>query len=153
MNVSQLGLRGVALQAAWEFSKRYPGTVFTSGRRSVTDQARAMASNAAVNRKWIEQTYKKPLCAAAKACQAWVDANPIAKTKEQIAAGLEAVLKTFSDAELAKLSCHLSGDAFDVEPDGMTEKDEYLNELATKHGGKFLDKEGGLKRRHWQARP
>lgn len=153
MKAAELGIHGTALQAAQEFEARYPKVPFTRGRSTVAGQARAMSQNVVVNRKWTAETYKKPLCAAAAACQKWVDANPLATTEAQVEAGLAAVLATFSDAELFKLSCHLSGEAFDAQPDADKEKDDFLRALAVKYGGKFLDMEGGLKRRHWQARP
>lgn len=151
MKVTQLGLRGSALQAALEYEHKYPDAVFTSGRRQIADQARAMGQNTVLNRKWIVQTYKSSV--GARACQAWVDTNPLATTASQLAAGIEGTLKTLSDSDLALLSCHLSGDAFDVQPDGDFDKDEFLKALAVKYGGKFLEKEGGLRRRHWQAKP
>ncbi len=153
MKVNQLGLRGTALQAAQDFERRYPDAVFTSGRRGVADQARAMAQNVASNRQWIAETYKKPLCAAARALQDWVDRTPHANAVSDLTVGFVAILQTFSDDELGKLTCHLSGDAFDAQTDGDLSKDAFLQSLAAKYGGKFLDKEGGLKRRHWQARP
>lgn len=148
MKADQLGLRGTALQAARDYEARYPDVVFTSGRRSLQDQARAMAQNVVVNRQWIGQTYK-----AAGKLQAWVDAHPEAKSHASTEAGLLSVLQGMTDDERARVSCHLSGDAFDVKPDNDKGKDDYLKSLAVQYGGKYLDTEGGLRRRHWQARP
>lgn len=148
MKADSLGLQGTALLASREYETRYPDVVFTSGKRDLADQARAMAQNVAQNRQWIGQTYK-----AAGKLQAWVDANPGAKTMGAIEAGLLSVLHKLTPAELDKISCHLSGGAFDIQPDEDVAKDDYLKTLAVKYGGRYLDKEGGLKRRHWQARP
>ncbi|MGH8761011.1 MAG: hypothetical protein ACREVW_16135, partial [Burkholderiales bacterium] len=101
-------------KAAYALKQRFPNIVFTSGRRNRVDQARAMASNVAFNRKWISQTYSPS--PASQACQKWVDDHLEAVTKEAIADGLFSVLNGFADVDLRRLSKHLSGDAFDVQP-------------------------------------
>ena len=57
MEIDQLDLAEPALSGAILLQLRHPYVVFTSGRRGVTDQARAMASNVVRNRRWIDQTY------------------------------------------------------------------------------------------------
>ncbi len=146
--IEALNLRGAARRGAYALKKAHPAVKFTSGRRGKEDQARAMASNVVSNRKWIAQTYRATPISAA--CQKWVDDNPGKKTQAEIAAGLAAVMAATSDAELAKLSKHLSGDAFDVQP---VEKDaEAIKKTIRSLEGldKFLDKEGGLVRWHAQ---
>jgi hypothetical protein len=146
--IEALDLRGAAKEAAYELKKVHPSVKFTSGRRGKEDQARAMASNVVENRKWIEQTYVSTTIS--KACQKWVDDNPDQKTKESIAAGLLSVLDAHTDADLAKLSKHLSGDAFDVQP-VETNADEIKKTIRALTGlDKFLEKEGGLVRWHAQ---
>ena len=147
--IEGLDLAPTAKNAAYELKKKHPAVTFTSGRRSIGDQARAMAGNVVQNRKWIEQTYAKST--AREKCQRWVDDNPDKKTKDEIETGLAGVLDQLTDAELALFSKHLSGEAFDVQPvDTDADKiKETLRDL-TKDKGKFLDTEGGLTRWHAQ---
>jgi hypothetical protein len=146
--IEALNLRGTAKNAAYELKKLHPSVKFTSGRRGKDDQARAMASNVVENRKWIEQTYVSTT--VSKACQKWVDDNPDKKTKDSIAAGLLAVMDAHTDADLAKLSKHLSGDAFDVQP-VETNADAIKKTIRGLTGlDEFLEKEGGLVRWHAQ---
>ena len=147
-DIEALELATTARTAAYALKRACPGVVFTSGRRNKSDQARAMAGNVVKNRKWIEQTYAKS--AVRTQCQNWVDANPSATARGEIAAGLLSVFDSLSDTELGRFSKHLSGEAFDVQPveaDGEAIK-------ATIRGlpglGKFLDMEGGLVRWHAQ---
>ena len=62
------------------------------------------------------------------------------------------VINQFDDSELRKLSKHLSGDAFDVQPVTANANQIIadMNALADSLGGKFLSKEGGLVRWHIQ---
>lgn len=148
------GLNPVAAQAATDFLAQFPEAVLTSGRRDSKSQASAMASNVALNPKWIAQTYVPS--PAALACQAWVDTQSACLTGDVLSSGLLAVLSTFSDADLNHLSWHLGGNAFDVQPDGDSAKIAALQSLASARntaGGsaKFLASEGGLTRFHWQG--
>lgn len=146
--IEALNLRGEARSAAYALKKAHPSVKFTSGRRGKDDQARAMASNVVQNRKWIEETYVSNT--VSKACQKWVDDNPDKKTKDEIAAGLLSVLDAATDSDLAKLSKHLSGDAFDVQP-VETDADAIKKTIRGLEGlDKFLEKEGGLVRWHAQ---
>lgn len=146
--IEALQLRGAARRAAYALKKAHPSVKFTSGRRDRADQARAMASNVVSNRKWIGQTYKPGVVSSG--CQKWVDDNPAKTTKDDIAAGLLSVMNAASDADLARLSKHLSGDAFDVQPVDVN-ADAIKNTIRGLEGlDKFLDKEGGLVRWHAQ---
>jgi hypothetical protein len=146
--IENLNLADVARKAAYQLKKAHPSVVFTSGRRSKEDQARAMASNVVQNRKWIEQTYV--LSDLRVKCQQWIDNNPNKKTQKEIAEGLIGVLSTASTADLGKLSKHLSGEAFDVQP--VAQNAEAIKKTIRELAGvsKFLDKEGGLVRWHVQ---
>jgi hypothetical protein len=146
--IEALGLSAVAKKAAYELKEKHPSVHFTSGRRNKQEQAHAMATNVVLNRNWIKETYAHS--AARDACQKWVDENKDKKTTDQIAAGLKKVLDSLADAELARLSKHLSGDAFDVQP-----VDKEADEIKKTIRGlpdldKFLEKEGGLVRWHAQ---
>lgn len=144
-----LGLRGYALMGARALKAAHPSVVFTSGKRNATDQARAMAANVALNRQWIAQTYK--ISVARHACQQWVNAHP-GTTRAQIEAGLLGVFATLPDAELLKLSRHLTGDAFDVEP--VPNGDAIKSCIRDLPGlDCFLEREGGLTRWHAQFHP
>ena len=149
-SIEALNLNETAKNAAYDLKAKHPGIVFTSGRRDKKDQARAMASNVVKNRKWIAQTYKATPISAA--CQKWVDDNPQSKSADAIEAGLLSVITQFDDSELRKLSKHLSGDAFDVQPVSANANQIIadMNALADASGGKFLSKEGGLVRWHIQ---
>lgn len=146
--VRVLNLHGVALAAATELARKFAGVVFASGRRTVREQARAMAANAAADVDFVRSTYVNSL--AARRCQAWVDMHLTAK-QDQIAEAFERILCDLPDSELAHLTRHVSGDAFDVVPSTAAVR-AFLVELADRHGGKFLDHEGKLLRWHWEAK-
>jgi hypothetical protein len=146
-DIDALDLSPVAKKAAQQLKKAHPEIVFTSGRRDVAGQAHAMAANivSSGDRKWIEKTY-----ASAATLQKWVDDNPNAKTVDEISAGLKGVLDAMSDADRGKVSKHLSGDAFDVQPQ-TKDADKIKAEMAALPGAtKFLSQEGGLERWHVQ---
>jgi hypothetical protein len=146
--IEALNLASTAKKAAYELKKKHPAISFTSGRRNKDDQARAMAGNVTKNRKWIEQTYSKST--AREKCQKWLDDNPDKITKDDIKTGLASVLEDLTDAELARLSKHLSGDAFDVKPVDA-DADKIKKTIRSLTGlTRFLDSEGGLTRWHAQ---
>jgi len=145
MTIEELNLAPAAKTAAKILHNKYPTLEFTSGRRTIFQQAHAMARNVVVNRKWIGQTY----LAGAK-LQQWVDKHPEAKTVDAITAGLEQTMKTMPEADLLKISRHLTGKAFDVRP--VTANAAAIKADILKLPGlhRFLDKEGGLVRWHAQ---
>ena len=146
--IEALNLRGSARKGAYALKKAHPAVTFTSGRRNKEDQARAMASNVVLNRTWIEETYASST--VSKACQKWVNKNPDKTTKEEIQEGLLSILNDATDAQLAMLSSHLSGDAFDVQP-VETDADAIKKTIRGLKGlNRFLEKEGGLVRWHAQ---
>ena len=154
LSIAELDLVDPVAGYAQELLDAFPSVIFTSGRRSRADQARAMASNVVLNRRWIAETYlASPVSAA---CQQWVDTHPGTGGVSDIAAGLLSILDTFSDDDLSHLSLHLSGCAFDVQPVGGPLGDQicaFMQQLANKYpGGKFLSHEGGLYRLHIQWR-
>jgi hypothetical protein len=76
--------------------------------------------------------------------------EPDKKTKEEIQEGLLSILNDATDAQLAMLSSHLSGDAFDVQP-VETDADAIKKTIRRLKGlDRFLEKEGGLVRWHAQ---
>jgi len=146
-NISSLNLSAAAKKAAETLLEKYPDTEFTSGRRDLKDQARAMASNVVKKRDWIKNTYT--CSAASKACQKWVDDHPEAKSQADIAAGLLDTLKGLG-GQAGAISKHLTGDAFDVQP--VTKDADAIKKFIKSLPGnpKFLDHEGGLCRWHVQ---
>jgi len=145
MTIDELDLEPTAKNAATILHNKYPQLEFTSGRRSIFQQAHAMAGNVVLNRKWIGQTY----LAGAK-LQAWVDKNPKARTVDAITAGLEQVMKAMPEEELVKISRHLTGRAFDVRPVTANAAAIKADIRALPGLHKFLEKEGGLVRWHAQ---
>jgi hypothetical protein len=145
MTIEEMNLEPVAKKAATILQQKHPQIKFTSGRRTIFQQAHAMAGNVVKNRKWIGQTY----IAAAK-LQQWVDAHPEAKTVDAITAGLEKTMKEMPEQDLLKISRHLTGRAFDVKPVTANAKKIKADIQALPGLHKFLEKEGGLVRWHAQ---
>jgi hypothetical protein len=142
-----LDLVDYAKEAADILIAKHPEVVFTSGRRSVEDQARAMSGNVVKNRKWIEQTYAAK--AERAALQKWVDDHPAANTAAAIAAGLAGVMKDWTAEQKSRLSRHFSGQAFDVQPVPGPAGEKIKETIRTLPNlRKFLESEGGLVRWH-----
>ena len=140
--IEALNLAEPARSAAYLIKGRHPWAVFTSGRRDPARQAWAMAGNVVRNRKWIEQTYaSNPVSASA---QQWVDDHPEARAQQTVADGLLGVFKRFSAAELGRLSYHLSGLAFDIQP--VPAQEAAISKTIRTVPGlrEFLTREGGL---------
>ena len=146
--IEALDLAPVAKAAAYALKQAQPSVRFTSGRRSLADQVRAMASNVVLDRGWIGTTYKdSPLC---RRLQAWVDNHPQARTKDDIAAGLSSVLEAATQVEVGSFSKHLSGEAFDVQP-AVPDTQDIKSTIRGLDGLElFLEKEGQLVRWHAQ---
>jgi hypothetical protein len=148
-----LDLAEPAASAARTLRARFPSIVFTSGRRDLMAQCRAMAQNvAARGGVWLARTYKPSPALAA--LQAWIDERPKLRDAAAIAAGFFAVASQLPAEEVARLSLHLGGLAFDIRPvDG---KHAGLIKAAISglpHLDRFLDREGGLVRWHAQFKP
>ena len=148
--IEGLNLNPLAKQAASILAARFPSTRFTSGRRTLDEQAAAMAQNISADRNYVKQTYKES--DIAKACQGWVDKHPNVVTVPEITQGLLEELGKFSPDQTSKLSRHLSGDAFDVQPVlvGAEAIVAFIRSLPNLE--LFLTKEGKLDRWHAQFR-
>src|SRR5258708_6001953 len=145
--IEVLNLQETARKAAYLLKKAHPSVIFTSGRRDKAAQARAMASNVVIRRDWIACTYVPS--EARDQCQNWVDNHAHAKTLTDLEAGLTGVLDSLTDALLARLSKHLAGDAFDVQP-VVRDADAIKQTIRSLPGlSAFLEREGGLVR--WPA--
>jgi hypothetical protein len=147
------GLVGDALAVATGLKEQFPSAQIISGRRSLGGQAHAMAKNTLLNPNYIVMTYQ--WSHVRDACVNYVRDITRPFELEAMASGLLAVLEGFTDEEIAMLSVHPSGLAFDVmpihEPWGLAVK-AYLLEEAIKRGGRFLYSEAGLEIWHWQAK-
>lgn len=150
MQISELDLAEPALTAAILLRKKHPQVIFTSGRRGVVDQARAMASNVVKERRWIEQTYRDT--PERKELQSWVDTHPMADTRDELQAGFMAVMRGWSEEQKGRLSKHFNGQAFDVQPLAPGPQATAIKATIRSLPGltKFLEKEGGLIRWHAQ---
>jgi hypothetical protein len=143
--IADLGLVDYAQDAATALLAAHPNVVFTSGRRSVKQQADAMAENILQNRQYIVQTYAAN--PESRSLQQWVDDHPEASSKVAISTGLEDIMRDWTDAEKKTLSRHFSGQAFDIQPvddDGAIEQ----TIKALPNFRQFLASRGGLSRWH-----
>jgi hypothetical protein len=142
-DIKALNLEPQAEQAAVSLRQASPGVIFTSGRRSLADQARAMASNVVGGggKNWVTNTYAHS--AVRDAIQAWINKNwsQVKSNREAVANGILEILNANVPASYS-FSRHLTGLAFDVQPGSTTEK--AINALH----GHFIKNEGGLVRWH-----
>jgi hypothetical protein len=142
-DIKALDLEPQAEQAAVSLRQASPGVIFTSGRRSLADQARAMASNVVGGggKNWVTNTYAHS--AVRDAIQAWINKNwsQVKSNREAVATGILQILNANVPASYS-FSRHLTGLAFDVQPGSTTEK--AINALH----GHFIKNEGGLVRWH-----
>jgi hypothetical protein len=147
MTIEELNLEPIADQAARLLQQKHPDIQFTSGRRDVFEQAHAMASNIVSlnDRQWIGKTY----LAGAK-LQQWVDDHPGAVTVDQITAGLQETMDAMPQADLLKISRHLTGRAFDIRPVTQNAAAIKADIRALPGLQKFLEQEGGHVRWHAQ---
>jgi hypothetical protein len=147
MTIEELQLEPVADHGARLLQQKHPNIEFTSGRRTIAQQAHAMAANIVSlnDRQFIGRTY----LAGAK-LQQWVDAHPNAVTVDVITAGLLEVMNGMAEDEVLKISRHLTGRAFDVRP--VTQNAEAIKaDIRALPGlNKFLEKEAGHVRWHAQ---
>lgn len=153
------GLRGDALTVCKLAAEKHPWAQVTSGKRTRESQAAAMAENEARAPGWIAATYvdSAPKRALLDCLRTLRITRPV---KASLLAAFLVVLEGFSDDELSALTLHLAGRAFDLQPehvDGVLTPRAvalaaFLAAEAKARGGKFLDREGGLLRFHWQAR-
>ncbi len=150
LEIEALDLAPAAEKAAYELKRKHPNIKFTSGRRSLAGQARAMAKNIVKSgdRKWIEKTYSNT--SSRRKLQKWVDDNTEATTVSGIAKGLEGILTTLTERQRSYISKHLSGEAFDVRP-VRENAEQIIRDINALSGlDRFLTREGGLVRWHAQ---
>jgi hypothetical protein len=142
MKVSELHLQPDVQAKVEALLAAHPGTIFTSGRRTLGGQAEAMSQNIiAGGRHWITSTYTDS--PAVRALQHWVDSHPNARNHLEIAAGLLSVMKEMPEAEQNSISHHLTGRALDIQPGSCP-----ISAIEALGPRKILLHEGGLRKIH-----
>ena len=143
LTIEQMNLDPLVKLKAQALRQSAPGVVFLSGRRTLEDQARAMAGNVMQNRQYIKNTYASSV--ASRELQTWIDDHPEAGTAESVAAGLLSVLRALPFGQASQISRHLTGRAFDLEPGSCT-----IAQVLALRPRLFLTHEAGLVRWHCQ---
>ncbi|WP_447979098.1 hypothetical protein [Candidatus Nitrospira bockiana] len=114
--IDELDLHPTARIPAEQLQTRFPFIRFLSGRRSLEEQARAMADNVLQQRDWVRATYRRrdrPSFAIAQEVQGWIDAHPEVTNVHALAKGIYGVL--VSNPHGALISFHPAGLAFDFD--------------------------------------
>lgn len=146
--IEDLKLSPVMRRRAEELQSLFPQVVYTSGRRTLHDQALAMATNHIQDKSYIQRTYVH----AADILTA-IEKNALDHSVDSIYAAIYAVLE--EDPSLVK-SAHLSGDAVDLVP--METKDGLMTPIGLQVADwikccadttDFRVREGNLRRWHW----
>lgn len=141
--IDRLDLAPDVAQKALALKRHAPGVVFLSGRRTLEQQAKAMAANTVRNRRYIAATYHNSH--AVRLLQNWVDQHREVKSRAGIAAGLTRIMRELPEAELLSISRHLTGRAFDLEPHSAP-----VSAVEALEPDLFLQHEGSLLRWHVQ---
>jgi hypothetical protein len=142
MTIMDMNLEPDVADKARQLELLAGNVVFTSGRRTVAQQARAMATNETESPGYIQSTYAES--EAKEALLAWLAANPGAD-KPTMTQGFTDVLNGLTPDQQIKISRHLTGRAFDIQPNSASE--DQVNSLEPQL---FLTTEGGLSRWHVQ---
>ncbi len=159
-NGQPLNLREPAASAARALRAKFPGVIFTSGKRSLKAQAVAMSQNIVAFKKrtgkpghqWLTSTYKSSL--ALSMMVDWCKSHSALISWSPISQGLLSILMALPPDEAAKISRHLGGLAFDIQPVHGPEGVAIRAAIkALPHLDLFLDHEGGLERLHVQFQP
>jgi hypothetical protein len=155
MRIEYLNLSPTMEQRARELQAVYPFVEYTSGRRTITQQASAMAVNIvrADDRQWIAKTYRN-----GARLQRVVDTSVGVLAVGTLTHALMQEMRQMPPDELYTLSKHFQGDAVDLQP----LEDEWG--IVTADGAhvvdwiracpdttQFLKREGGLRRWHWSC--
>lgn len=114
LTIDDLRLSPNARQGAVIVLAKHPGIVFTSGRRDVRDQARAMAENTIrYGTDWLGQTYKNQ--AMVQALVTWTHTHP--DRASSVGLMTDGFYRTLIDDQAGSLTQfpHVRGDAFDIQ--------------------------------------
>lgn len=114
LTIDEMLLAPNAKRAAQLIRETHPGVVFTSGRRDVRGQARAMAENTIRHGVgWLNSTYKNK--EMVQQLEDWMESN-LDKTASlnQMTEGFYQTLVTMQAGRLAQFP-HCRGDAWDIQ--------------------------------------
>lgn len=113
LTIQEMRLNPFAEQAARLVKERHPDAIFTSGRRDLMDQARAMAQNAvAFGATWLNDTYKNKRIV--NHLMTYMEENPeLCRDSKVLGHHFYEQLQEHFAAEYEKFP-HLRGDAFDI---------------------------------------
>lgn len=152
LTIAQMKLSPFARQGAEMMQRKYPEIVFTSGRRDVFAQARAMAQNVLMERDWLVKTYKPgPVLSTLQMC---VLDNPQAQTVPQLADLFYEAMLGFPTDVLMGFSRHFTGDAWDAQwPGEALAPAMCADVLSLPHLHKLLTREGARRLIHAQFEP
>jgi hypothetical protein len=129
-SVDDLDLAASAKAGAQNLQEQFPSDVkFTSGQA----QHRAAGLGNGAERREEPQVDRTDLQGIPQraALQKWVDDNPAATTAAAIAAGLQSVMNSWSEAQQRNFSRHITGDAFDVQPVAGAQGEKIKQAIAT----------------------
>ena len=114
LTIQEMRLTSTAAQAALMVLKLHPEAVFTSGRRDIMDQARAMAQNAVrYGSGWLASTYKDQRIV--NCLMTYMEENPEQCSNSQVLSQrFHEQLQEHFAADLLKFP-HVRGDAFDIQ--------------------------------------
>jgi len=152
--LDQLRLAPRAKTGAVLLNERFPDMQFTSGLRDIQAQARVMATNQLRKPFWIRDTYLR-----GKELQRLLDTQTL-NTQLELQAFIQKWLEGQTSEQLAQLSRHLGGYAFDIKP--SVDRKGYTNTQGfdmisfihtVVQPEKFLQWEGGLQIWHLQFIP
>jgi len=152
--LDQLRLAPRAKTGAVLLNERFPDMQFTSGLRDIHAQARVMATNQLRKPFWIRDTYLR-----GKELQRLLDTQTL-NTQLELQAFIQKWLEGQTSEQLAQLSRHLGGYAFDIKP--SVDRKGYTNTQGfdmisfihtVVQPEKFLQWEGGLQIWHLQFIP
>lgn len=162
--IQELRLSHIAERAARLVLERHPEVVFTSGRRDLMDQARAMAQNAVTfGATWLDDTYKNKRIV--HHLMTYMEENPDhCRDAKILGHHFYEQLQEHFAGEYAKFP-HLRGDAFDIRyprlKNGLYDRPSGDRIMATlrslpEHGIAIdwvTDREGALTVIHAQFKP
>lgn len=150
----ELDLDPIMKSRAEELRARCPWVIYTSGRRNLYDQARAMAVNHIADpQAYLRKTYRNGKVFLA----AIVDMAPVdQRSVEKVAAAIRGVFLEQPDVLQWK---HRDGTCVDIQPleDAFGEPTEKGQEVIRfiqncPDTVLFIMREGGLRRWHWECR-
>lgn len=152
--IEELDLDAIMKSRAEELLARCPWVIYTSGRRDLTAQARAMAQNHIADpQTYLTKTYRNGKVFLA----AIVDMAPVdQRSVEKVAAAIRSVFIENPDALVWK---HRDGTCVDIQPleDAFGEPTQKGQEVIRYIQNcpdtvLFIMREGGLRRWHWECR-